>query len=83
MASLLQNFIVRCLDTQGVTRYRLGQRCGYGSSIYRRLNEPILHRSLEKMLAAIGATIAVPGESVTLGLDHEGNVITVDTKGKE
>jgi hypothetical protein len=78
----LQEFIraelVRALDPktgQPRTRYWLSGVCGWAKGLtHIRLRKATLHPNLERMLAALGATISVGRHRVRLSLDEEGRI---------
>ena len=73
--SPLQQFISNAIDERGMTRYELAVACGWEPrSIYRRLVRPTLTESVERMLAALGATVEIEGHKIRLGLTASGRI---------
>jgi len=68
-ATPVQKFISESLDDIGMTRYELAQQCGYKpDSVYRKLRTPTLTTTVERMLAALGASITISGQTMKLSL---------------
>ena len=73
----IQQMIQRALaarDDIG-TPYKLAKRCGWPpASIYRKLKRASAIRTIERMLAALGARVTIDEETIELRLTAKGDV---------
>ena len=71
----IQQMIQRTLKAQGATAYKLAQDCGWPpASIYRKLKRASAIRTIERMLAALGARVTIDEETIELRLTAKGDV---------
>lgn len=77
--SPLQQFICQRAEERDISRYQLAVLCGWKpASVYRKLSGPVRSNAIERMLAALKATVTVDGTSIVLYLD-KGRIASTGT----